>query len=132
MSRSWSDQHIEEFVRGVLGCGCPDRVFETIQVAQIDTLELGFSISRLDIGNTLLIYIARPASQEELRNAMAKVVSEGRRDRDINGFNRFRLVVASDLEEPEADSAAKKFAAEVGADEKMHLHFIRADLVDGL
>ncbi len=132
MSRSWSNQHIEEFVRGVLGCGCPDRVFETIQVAQIDTLELGFAISRLDIGNTLLIYIARPASQEELRNAMAKVVSEGRRDRNINGFNRFRLVVAGDLEEPEADSAAKKFAAEIGADEKMHIHFVSADLVDGL
>jgi hypothetical protein len=85
-----------------------------------------------DIGNTLLIYIARPASIEELRNAMAKVVSEGRRDRDINGFNRFRLVVAGDLEEPEADSAAKNFAAEIGADEKMHIHFVRADMVDGL
>ena len=132
MSRSWSHQHIEEFVRGVLGCGCPDRVFETIQVAQIDTLELDFAISRLDIGNTLLIYIARPASQAELYNAMAKIVSEGRRDRDINGFNRFRLVVAGDLEELKADSAAKNFAAEIGADEKMHIHFVKVDLVDGL
>ncbi len=132
MKQSWNDQSITEFVRGVLGCGCPDEVFEKIEVHRNYKLGLSFSTTRINIGDTLLIYIVRPASSAELQEAIKKIVLDGREDRNTHRFNRFRLVIAADEKGLEADIATRKFAAEIGEDEKMHIHFVKVEVVDGL
>jgi predicted lipid carrier protein YhbT len=132
MNQLWSDQNITEFVRGVLGCGCPDEVFEKIEVHKSCDLELPFSMTRINIGNTLLIYIARPNSDEELQDAIKAIVLTGKQDRDTHRFNRFRLVIAGDEKGIASDIVTGKFTSEIGEDEKMHLHFVKLESVDGL
>ncbi|MEE4241850.1 MAG: hypothetical protein V2I36_10295 [Desulfopila sp.] len=132
MSRLWNRREVEQFARNTLGCGCPDKVFEKINIDRIENSGQGGTISRVDIGNTLLVYIVRPESNKELHNSVARIVSQGREDRDSNGFNRFRLVVAGEAKELDGETAIKAFAGEIGTDEKMHLHFVSTDAVDGL
>jgi hypothetical protein len=132
MNQSSSDQRITEFVRRVLGCGCPDKVFEKIEVSSIQASDLPFGISRINIGNTLLIFIARPASSEHLQSALYKLVVMGREDRDSHGFNRFRFVVAGSENELEFDLVSRRFEEYVRGDEKMHIHFVHAKDVDSL
>jgi hypothetical protein len=132
MKKMWNDRSITEFVRDVLGCGCPDEVFKKIEVHRNYDYELPFDVLRINIGDTLLIYLFRPASNEQLQGAVKSFVLTGRKDRDINGFNRFRLVIVGDDKGLEFDIAARKFAAETGEDEKLHIHFVKVEAVDGL
>ena len=132
MNESRNTREITEFVRGVLGCGCPDDVFEQIEVDRVSKGVLPLDVTRIDVGNTLLIYIVRPASGEELRDAIGEMVSVGRNDRDVHGFNRFRLVIAGDEEKLALDAAAAKFSVETGGDEKMHFHCVTIESVRGL
>jgi hypothetical protein len=132
MNQSWNDQSITEFVRGVLGCGCPDEVFEKIEVHRDYKRGLSLGTTRINIGDTLLIYIVRPASSAELQEAINKIVLAGREDRNTHRFNRFRLVIAGDEKGLEADIATRKFADEIEEDEKMHIHFVKVEVVDGL
>jgi hypothetical protein len=56
MIKPWRDQKITEFVKGVLGCKCPVEVFNTIVISQLCNQHIPFSISRLNIGDTLSVY----------------------------------------------------------------------------
>ena len=132
MSGTWDTRKITEFVKGVLGCGCPDYVFEKIEVGRVAKGVLPLDATRINVGNTLLIYIVRPASGGELRDAIGKMVSVGRNDRDVHGFNRFRLVIAGDEVKLAPDAAAAKFSVETGGDEKMHFHCVTIESVRGL
>jgi len=132
MNRSWNDTQITAFVRDVLGCGCPDSVFEEIAVGPLHPGMFGFDITRIDIGNTLLVYVARPGPGTALRDAVTSVAAEGRRDRDAHGFNRFRFVVAGETTPPVRDGVTTAFARAIDGDEKMHLHFVDAEAVAGL
>jgi hypothetical protein len=132
MSASWSDQKITEFVRSVLGCGCPDEVFEKIQVSGIQLAGFTTDVSRIDIGNTLLIYVVRPASNAQLREAISAIVKAAKADRDGNGFNRFRCVVVGNEKDLEFVRLRSLFADEIAGDEKMHLHIVLPEDISGL
>ncbi len=132
MNQSWNDQNITEFVRGVLGCGCPDEVFKKIEVHRDYKLGLSLSTTRINIGDTLLIYIVRPVSSEELQDTIKNIVLVGREDRNSNSFNRFRLVIVGDEKGLDSDITTRTFAVEIGEDEKMHIHFVKVEVVDGL
>lgn len=121
---------ITAFVRGTLGCGCPDRVFETIDTDPVDVGDLATSATRIVVGETLLVYIVVPGSISDLTAGMHRLAELGRHDRDSHAYNRFRLVIADDGDSRLHDQAAASFAA-AGADEKMHIHFVHPAAVSG-
>jgi hypothetical protein len=117
-------QEVEGFVRGTLGCACPDEVFERIIVSPVNPLP-GLPIDgSLEIGGRLLIYVSIEKDIHILTERLGQIVREGRNARDTRGFNRFRFVVVA--EETEATEAVLSplFSSLPFVDDKVHLHII--------
>lgn len=111
---------IAAFVKGTLGCACPEEVFDSIEVSR-GAEAGGFTLeARLVIGGRLLIYIARAHDEA----AVQCLAAAGRRDRDAHGLNRFRLVVLSDGPASPGGTLAEKFSTAVGRDERAYLHVV--------
>lgn len=132
MTNELNRDNLTGFIRGTLGCGCPDEVFEKIESSRIAVGALPGAATRIVVGDTLLLYVVAPASIQDLTDTVAELADSGRRDRDANRYNRFRLVVSDDSEEAEHAGAVAGFAREAGADEKMHIHFVNAATLLGL
>ncbi len=112
---------IERFVRHTLGCRCPEEVFERIEIDR----EAGTrGVLRLAIGGRLLVYVAAEPRRDTSAADLPALLRRGVEDRDANGFNRFRLVLAT------TDSAALKADAQealaviAAGDDKVHLHLV--------
>ena len=115
---------ITRFVRGTLGCQCPDEVFQSIVIGQERTADHGEPFMRLLVGDRLLIYIVPTSATAAVPDTLAALARQGRVERDAKGYNRFRLVVAS--HDPAAQAAAARaiFEQAVGHDDKAHLHLV--------
>ncbi len=98
----------------------------------MDTHNIAFSISRVNIGNTLLLYVASQATNDQLQNALSEIVSMGRVDRDLHGFNRFRLVIAVRTGQLDPGIAKNRFETAAAGDNKMHIHFVQSKDICGL
>ncbi|MFP3908917.1 MAG: hypothetical protein ACOC5L_00735 [Halobacteriota archaeon] len=114
---------VKEFVRNVLGCECPEEVFEHIEV------DTGVKVAdytverRINVGNRLLVYIV---DGDELQGEDLKsLVITGKEERDDKGFNRFRFVVMSN-DKPSLEGLQDL----VKGYEKVHLHLISRDEID--
>jgi hypothetical protein len=108
---------LQRFVRGTLGCKCPDDVFQSVA---IDCRE---DHTRLMIGNRLLIYVVETTAGK----AVSRLVEQGLADRNSQRLNRFRMVIACPEPTPDLASAKAAFAAVAGDDDRAHLHVISAD-----
>jgi len=113
---------IEKFARDVLGCTCPDSVFKKIECGWrvIDSINKVFEIQ---IGGRLLIFLW----DEEISNVkktIHSVLQCGRDFRDNKSFNRFRLVITSNLNEEIRRDIEEQFQKNSQVDDKIHLHFI--------
>ncbi len=124
-------KNLENFVRGPLGCNCPDKVFEKIDI--IDNCDdfksaLGdelFSSCRLvSIGGILLVLTVEADTAEAIQSNMQAIFEQGKKLRDNQGFNRFRLAVAASNQEQMQEALEPVFESLVGDDEKIHLHVI--------
>jgi len=127
----WNEERIKVFVRDTLGCTCPEKVFEKIDVSEHKNETHAQEITRIVIGDTLLIYIMHPDSADDLVGGVEAIGSGGKIDRDTHGYNRFRLVVADDERSVQRDKVAACFSS-VFVDEKMHIHFVHEALIAGL
>jgi hypothetical protein len=115
----------ERFVKQVLGCQCPPEVFRHIEKTRGIQLENGGTLhSRINVGDRLLIYVAIAEGGASAREAVSQLVKAGRDERDRKGFNRFRLVVASDHPREIEGVAESTFNALAHGDEKAHLHVV--------
>ncbi len=122
-----TDKEIKRFVRQVLGCGCPEPVFEYIQRDRKPELSPGIPGDRINVGNRLLIYMVRFNRLDIAKSQIRPLVSHGLKERDGKGFNRFRLVLfLPDIGDKE--TLAKEFE-ELGADEKTHLHVLHSKML---
>lgn len=113
---------IERFVRETLGCGCPDTVFADVRVTRGALLPGAPGAAWwLEIGGRLLIAVT--TDEAGLAGRLPAVVQAARERRDADGFNRFRLVVATG---PRTDAAALRtaFASLAAGDERLHLHLV--------
>ncbi|HPS59258.1 MAG TPA: hypothetical protein PK514_14220 [Spirochaetota bacterium] len=117
-------ESIKNFAVDVLGCGCGQSVFNSIDVAEGVRLDCGVRLSKkILIGNRLLIYIAdvKECSPADIES----VVRDGLAERDANGYNRLRLVIVA----PETEGAAEAYSAAFGKlmtrDEKCHIHIVK-------
>jgi hypothetical protein len=132
MDTVWNDEKLKGFVQNTLGCGCPEKVFEKIEVGR--HLVEGYSgeLTRIIVGDTLLIYVARPELGKNFADRVDLVGWAGKTDRDANKYNRFRLVVAFAEDFTQKDHVSERFFKAFGTDEKMHLHFVSEKLMKGL
>lgn len=121
---------IEHLVRDLLGCTCPEEVFERIedsgQVADGDA-----TLRRIAVGGRLLIYLVEPGAAWPQTARLREWVERGTAERDRLGLNRFRLVIAADDRDAAAGCSEPLGAPLTGNDERAHLHLIpRAAIAD--
>lgn len=115
---------IAGFVRNTLGCGCPEEVFNNIEVSSKERIGTTTELIRVNIGNTLLIYIVREVLDDDYEKNIRQLLLAGKSDRDGNNFNRFRLVVAGGQAVDKTEKIKEVFSSIAGADEKLYLHFV--------
>ena len=132
MTASWNNEKIKVFVKNTLGCGCPEKVFEKIDVSKLPTVEHEKEITRIVVGDTLLIYVIRPEPSGNFVDSVESIGLAGKTDRDINNYNRFRLVVSSFEDEVQQEKVSERFSKTFNTDDKMHIHFVNQELVEGL
>lgn len=119
------DEGIREFVRKTLGCTCPDEVFQHIEcqtgIDIDDNLVLDYE---MNVGNRLLVYVARVEDADSLGPTLSQLVRAGMHKRDKDGFNRLRLVLLTQRPTFVAKEASDIFQSLGITDEKVHLHVI--------
>lgn len=120
---------IEHFVRGTLGCQCPDEVFRSVSIDPLRTADGAIGYTRLLVGNRLLIYILDTAAVRVADGALTDLVACGRRERDEHGYNRFRLVMACDEPASAGTAVQSAFDEAAGNDERAHLHCVPRTLL---
>ncbi|MFZ5571548.1 MAG: hypothetical protein ACOZF0_14195 [Thermodesulfobacteriota bacterium] len=120
---------VEPFVRNVLGCGCPDAVFDDIRMVDPKDGLAGMPIDYLLlIGGRLLIVVCASDPDADMAAHLAQLVHSGRQLRDELGFNRFRLVVPlADMESTR--KLRQAFAALTGLDDRTHLHVLAPSML---
>jgi hypothetical protein len=118
---------IEHFVRGTLGCGCPDEVFEHTVICRLPAIAGRPSIVQLLVGSRLLIHVVAPPDGATANGWIEQLAANGRAERDRHGYNRFRLVIASPAPLTSAREIEVRFARAILGDPKAHLHFVGSD-----
>jgi hypothetical protein len=117
-------EYIKTFVRQTLGCGCPEAVFNHIGYQANIKLDNNILISsKINIGNRLLIYIVEISNPDSVKHVLSSLLDIGKKERDSSGFNRFRLVLATDKLNKIKEVADVTFKT-IDKDEKIHLHII--------
>jgi hypothetical protein len=118
---------IERFVRGTLGCQCPDEVFRRVEVGPLPLPAGAGSGRRLLIGGRLLIHIVEAPERLDEPDWLERLAAAGRDERDGRGYNRFRLVVATATAAGDTSALEGRFIRALGGDERAHLHVVEAD-----
>jgi hypothetical protein len=117
---------IECFVRGTLGCGCPDEVFRTVSLSRLPAVPGRPSVLQLLIGSRLLIHVAAAPAEPSAAGWLEQLAANGRAARDRHGYNRFRLVVVGVVTAAPAAELEARFARALARDERAHLHLLDA------
>ncbi len=118
-------QAIKGFVQETLGCQCPEEVFEFIEDKKAYELIQGIKLrDRINIGGRLLVCIVEIDNADTFDNLIPRLLKEGKKEREKNGFNRCRIVVISntpDINKKRADGLFKEFE---GKDDRIYIHII--------
>ena len=118
---------IQHFVRGTLGCKCPDAVFKSIAMSHEQDPETETPYTRLLIGDRLLIYVLDARHTKKRSTAITALTTRGRTERDTAGLNRFRLVLATEHPTQVLAQAQASVTDAPGYDDRTHLHVIATD-----
>jgi hypothetical protein len=128
-----NDAVIKDFVRETLGCQCPDSVFDIIEYSNNKLLDGNSLIGdTVNVGNRLLIYIIHTNEPSQILDNLTDLVRSGLAERNSKGFNRFRLVVATDDIEMMKVNIEGAFAKLEEIDDRTHLHIIEKTSFDSL
>lgn len=116
---------IKKFVQNVLGCGCAEEVFQTIEHGKNVPVCGDVCVSdRINIGNRLLVYVLETNDTGFIKDYMADLVRNGIKERDEQGYNRFRLAISTDRVE-EVDKIAGEIFNDLRKDDRVYLHVIK-------
>jgi hypothetical protein len=122
------NESIKNFVRHILGCKCPDHVFEQIDDMQA-TSEISPHTRTITIGGKLLLYVWEVGSHDQLQEGIPAILAAGRRERNERGLNRFRAILVTGDTSAIKPHAQLCFSQFRDLDDKMHLHVVsRQDL----
>ncbi len=118
-------ESIKSFVQDSLGCKCPEEVFNSIELMS-GTLSLNTEpySEKIVVGGRLLIYISLLYEESSVSSYLPKMIDMGIKERDGNGLNRFRAVVATPDPQSLRPLAEKIFSQLNIHDDKVHLHII--------
>lgn len=117
-------ENIKSFVRQTLGCACPEEAFKRIDCQS--NIKLNDNIllsSKINVGNKLLIYVVEINDQDSMKHTLPFLLNIGKKERDSSGFNRFRLVLATDKLNKIKEVADVTFKT-IDKDDRIHLHII--------
>ncbi len=115
---------IEAFVKGSLGCTCPDEVFDVVDDVSGIEIAPGLSLfHKITVGNRLLIYVYQADKAEDLKAHVPILVRHGNDEKSLCGYNRFRLVILCDITAAVRPIADPLFES-VNDQENTHLHVI--------
>jgi hypothetical protein len=118
-------RNIKKFVRGTLGCQCPDDVFEKIEYGIVnDIFPNATPIQKIIIGNRLLILIWKAEDPTRIQDLLPSMIRIGKEERDRLGLNRCRIVIATGDVKRLKSHAERIFRAVEPRDEKLHLHIV--------
>ncbi len=123
-----NDKEIKVFIRETLGCGCPEEVFQYVDYQSNIMSGDVLLRARINVGNRLLIYVVDVEKRESIRNILSRLIDIGKKERDDLGFNRFRLVLASDNMNEIRRTSEELFRDSV-KDEKVHLHIVQKAVI---
>lgn len=118
---------IEQFVRGTLGCRCPDEVFQSIAVRRLPAGGDRPPVVELLVGSRLLIHVVAPPAEGCTATWLERLAANGRATRDRHGYNRFRLVVVAPGGVAPSRDLESRFARAAAGDDRMHLHVVAND-----
>ncbi len=120
---------VEMLVRNLLGCKCPDDVFDSIAV----TTRVGTDITssyfdiELIVGGRLLVGLVYVDRLSNVSTEGRQLIDLGAALRDRKGLNRFRLVLIGKVLEKDAEDL-ELHAATLG--DKVHVHVITAQALN--
>jgi hypothetical protein len=124
---------IKGFIKGTLGCTCPDKVFKEIRHETNAILpQCRSPVSRIELGDRLLLYLLITDSPDIVERDLPVIIRNGRQERDRRGFNRFRAVVCVSNAGDIAHLAEDVFARYSEKDEKVHLHVLTREDVKAI
>ena len=120
---------IKHFVQEILGCSCPEEVFN-----QIDYQKECDDISgrKINVGERLLIYIITIDGKSSIQGVIGSALEQGVKERDEKGLNRFRMVLVASCPDELRSLAEHAFDNSGYADEKTHLHIVNEGEVKSL
>ncbi len=121
-----ADQAIRDLVRTTLGCTCPETVFDHVERScrQQPTSEQPYTL-RLVIGERLLIYVLEHAQFKAANLQLSDLLTAGRRDRDMQGYNRFRAVLSDSVDATTEALLQAEWQRLAAGDERVHLHLVQ-------
>jgi hypothetical protein len=121
---------VKRFVREVVGCTCPDEVFNRVEVKPGGSAIRSCSADyEINVGGRLLIALSSDPIEVFSPARLEKVMAEGRSARDAGKFNRFRFIVQA-ANAPEVEKQLlRSFEVLAAKDEKTHLHVIGREVV---
>ena len=119
---------IQKFTRDVLGCMCPDDVFKDIHCQWRSISPAAYQVFEIRIGGRLLIFLW-DITRAAVPGDFLTLIRTGRAIRDKDGFNRFRMVVAGNLQQNIKSDIENQFQSGFQDDEKVHLHFINSQQI---
>lgn len=130
------DNHsqLKHFIQEGLGCGCPEEVFDSIEISAEACGELPeCAIVRVLVGRRLLIHFLFIDSTGNLsKEVIMQLGHAGRIHRDENGYNRFRLVLA--VEDPKTLPASITVDGfdRLKADDRTYLHICKKNEIPAI
>ncbi len=117
-------QAVKDFVVNVLGCKCPEEVFRDIRLDNVPEPAAGIPLLfEIRVGGRLLIYGVAAEQLGGNEAALAALAGAGRKTRDENGFNRFRLVVVT-VDDFDGATLSRQWAELSCLDGRIHLHVV--------
>ena len=119
------------FVREVLGCTCPDEVFDDVRIGLpvlFDTHDVEGGLEML-VGRRLLIAVVPLAGIDDAIGDTQAILARGRSVRDDRGFSRYRLALVG---VPDSATLEMLEALSTTLDARTHLHVVDADLLTKL
>ena len=103
---------IKHLVRAELGCTCPEKVFNTVDVDYAPGRFEGLPVDCLiEIGGRLLVVLVWTGHWRDVSRDLERLVTRGRELRDSGRFNRLRFVIASAENEVAEKVLMEQFAA---------------------
>jgi hypothetical protein len=117
---------IRQLVTEKLGCHCPEEVFRHIDIQHGPVVAEGLKLTkRINIGSRLLIYLLEVDDTRKFKENLDKLLDTGIKDRDVNKFNRIRIVIITNRKN-DYKEYANEFS-KLNKDDRAHLHILGAD-----